>query len=194
VKISDKDSLRAVDALLAGETIVMPTDTVYGIAARATDEEAVSNLYKLKSRESKPGTVIAASIDRIVDLGIKRRYLTAVAGYWPGPISIEIPHGINYLSQGTGRQAFRVVSDKELIKLLNKTGPLVTSSANAPGEPTSNNIAEAKEYFGDKISTYIDGGDLSGAKASTLIRVVDDIVEVIREGAVKIDESGRIIS
>lgn len=194
MKISEKDSLRAVDALLAGEVVVMPTDTVYGVCARAADEQAVQKLYDLKTRESKPGTVIAASIDQLVDLGIKRRYLTAVADYWPGSISIEIPHGVNYLNQATGRQAFRVIGDKKLVKLLNQTGPLVTSSANTPGEPTSTTIEEARRYFGNKISTYIDGGDLSGAEPSTLIRVIDDIVEVIREGAVKIDESGRIVN
>lgn len=192
MKISEKDLSRAVDALLAGEVVVMPTDTVYGVCARAQDEQAVQKLYALKARESKPGTVVAASIDQIVELGIKRRYLTAIADYWPGSVSIEIPHSVNYLNQATGRQAFRVVGDKQLVKLLNKTGPLVTSSANLPGQPTSNTVDEARKYFGNKISTYINGGDLSGAQASTLIRVVDDIVEVVREGAVKIDESGRI--
>lgn len=192
MNISVSDLSIAVDALLAGEVIVMPTDTVYGVCARALDEQAVQKLYNLKDREYKPGTVIAASVDQLVDLGIKRRYLTAVADYWPGSISIEIPHSVNYLNQATGRQAFRIVGDKELVKLLDRTGPLVTSSANLAGQPTSNTIDEAKKYFGGKIDTYIDGGDLSGAQPSTLIRVVDDIVEVIREGSVKIDESGRI--
>lgn len=182
-----------VDAINSGKVAVMPTDTVYGVCARAADEKAVEKLYALKSRDRKPGTVIAASIDQLVDLGIKRRYLTAVQQYWPGPISIEIPHNIEYLNQATGRQAFRIVADDKLANLLDQTGPLVTSSANLPGEPPANNIEEAKKYFGDKIDMYIDGGDLSDEKPSTLIRVVDDIVEVIREGAVKIDESGRII-
>lgn len=193
MNISVSDSKKAIHALAEGQVVVMPTDTVYGVCARAEDEQAVKKLYGLKDRESKPGTVIAASIDQLVELGIKRRYLTAVSDYWPGSISIEIPHSVNYLNQATGRQAFRVVDDKELVKVLNKTGPLVTSSANLPGQPTSNTIDEAKKYFGNKISTYIDGGDLSGTQASTLIRVIDDIVEVIREGSVKIDASGRIV-
>lgn len=173
--------------------MVIPTDTVYGLSVVAGNQTAVEKLYRLKDRHSKPGTIIAASIDQLVELGIKRRYLSAVADYWPGAISVEIPHNFDYLSQGTGRQAFRIVADKKLLKLLNSTGPLLTSSCNQPGEPPANNISEAKNYFGDKVDAYVDGGDLSGRKSSTLIRIVDDVVEVIREGAVKIDEAGRII-
>lgn len=182
-----------IDSLNKSQVVVIPTDTVYGIAVRAADENAVNNLYKLKNREHKPGTIIAASIDQLVDLGIKRRYLTAVSGYWPGPISIEIPHSINYLNQGTGRQAFRIVKDIKLIKLIEQTGPLLTSSCNLPKKPPANNIDEAYKYFGDKIKVYVDGGDLAGRLPSTLIRVIDDAIEVVREGAVKINESGKIL-
>ncbi|HEX5798031.1 MAG TPA: L-threonylcarbamoyladenylate synthase [Candidatus Saccharimonadales bacterium] len=182
-----------IQILRAGGIAVIPTDTVYGVCVAAQDKMAVERLYRLKKRESKPGTIVASSIDKLVELGIKRRYLKAVEQYWPGPISIEIPHGLDYLSQSTGRQAFRVVAEPSLIKLLEKTGPLLTSSANQPGEKPAVNIDEAIEYFGKDVDAYIDGGDLSERKSSTLIRVVDDAVEVIREGSVKIDESGRII-
>src|SRR5579864_2364722 len=107
-----------VSLLRTGEVGVLPTDTVYGLVARADNQEAVGRLYGLKSREHKPGTVIAASIDQLVELGIKARYLKAVEQFWPGAVSIEIPHRIEYLSQGTGRQAFRIVSDDLLGSLL----------------------------------------------------------------------------
>ncbi|MEX2014626.1 MAG: L-threonylcarbamoyladenylate synthase [Candidatus Saccharimonadales bacterium] len=189
LKISDTELVQIINA---GGVVVIPTDTVYGVCVAANDQKAVERLYKLKRRESKPGTVIASSIDKLVELGIKRRYLKAVEQYWPGPISIEIPHGVDYLSQSTGRQAFRIVADRGLIKLLDKTGALLTSSANQPGEKPAVNIDEAVEYFGKDVDAYVDGGDLSGRKSSTLIRVVDDAVEVIREGSVKIEENGRI--
>lgn len=181
-----------VQILRSGGVVVLPTDTVYGICAAAANEQAVGKLYSLKNRQSKPGTVIAASIDQLVVLGIKRRYLTAVEQYWPGPVSIEIPHSVDYLSQSTGRQAFRIVKEPGLVKLLEKTGPLLTSSCNQPGKKPADNIEEAKDYFDGKIDAYVDGGDLSGRQSSTLIRVVDDMVEVIREGSVKIDDSGRM--
>ena len=181
-----------VKVLMAGGVVVMLTDTVYGVVCRAADKEAVGRLYRLKSREKKPGTIIAASIEQLVDLGIKRRYLTAVSQFWPGAVSVEIPHDLGYLNQGTGRQAFRVVKDERVAHILERTGPLLTSSANLPGEPTAANIQEARDYFSDKVDCYLDGGRLEGSKPSTLIRIVDDAVEVLREGAVKINEAGEI--
>lgn len=190
----DKDQVSTcVKILKDGGVAVMPTDTVYGVVCRAADKEATERLYSLKSRQKNPGPVIASSIDQLVGLGIKRRYLTAVSQYWPNKISIEIPHDLNYLSQGTGRQAFRVVKDAWLNEILDQTGPLLTSSANLPGQPTAENINEAKEYFGFKVDFYLDGGELKDRAPSTLIRVVDDVVEVLREGTVKINDKGEIV-
>lgn len=185
---------KLVELLLAGKVGVIPSDTVYGVVCIAASEVAVARLYALKNRVKKPGPIIAASIDQIESLGIKRRYLKAVEQYWPNPISIEIPHSVAYLNQGTGRQAFRVVSDKNVKKLLEQTGPLLTSSANAADEPTANNIEEAKKYFGDKVDFYVDGGDMSNHQPSTVIRVIDDAIEVVRGGAVKMnEETGKIL-
>lgn len=190
--VSQREIDACSDALLSGGLAVVPTDTVYGVVCLAADAGAAERLYKLKSRQKKPGTVIAASIEQLIDLGIKRRYLTAVSQFWPNPISIEIPHDLSYLNQGTGRQAFRVVKDNALREFLDRTGPLLTSSANLPGAPTSVSIAEAKKYFNGRVDFYLDGGELKDRPPSTLIRIVDDAVEVLREGAVKIDEAGRI--
>jgi L-threonylcarbamoyladenylate synthase len=178
--------------LKPGSVGVIPTDTVYGLVARAEDRLGVDRLYKLKNREVKPAPVIASSVDQLVKLGIKARYLKPIEQYWPGPISVIVPHHLDYLSQGLGAQPFRVPSSKELIELLNQTGPLVASSANQPGQPVANTLEEAKKYFGDTVDFYIDGGDLSEHKSSTIVRVVDDAVEVVREGAVKINDDGTI--
>jgi L-threonylcarbamoyladenylate synthase len=90
--------------------------------------------------------------------------------------------------------AVRIPDKPELIELLEKTGPLATTSANDPGEPTAVNVDDAKQYFGDAVDFYEDGGDMSGNAPSTVVRIVDDAIEVLREGAVKIDENGRIAS
>jgi tRNA threonylcarbamoyl adenosine modification protein (Sua5/YciO/YrdC/YwlC family) len=178
--------------LKPGAVGVIPTDTLYGLVARAADQAAVARLYALKDRHHKPGTVIAASIDQLVDLGIKRRYLTAVQQFWPGAVSVEIPHQIGYLNQDTGRQAFRIPDDEKLLELLRQTGPLQTTSANLPDKTPAATVEEAKRIFGDSVDFYVDGGDLSEHQPSTIIRIVDDAIEVIREGAVQIDESGRM--
>ena len=178
-----------------GAIAVIPTDTVYGVVARAEDTAAVTRLYALKSRENKPGTLIAASIDQLVALGIKRRYLTAVEQFWPGAVSVIIPCGpeLLYLHQGVSSLAVRITNDAALVGILSKTGALLSSSANQPGKPPANTIDDARMYFGDSVDAYIDGGDMSGREPSTVLRIVDDAIEIVRQGAVKLDDAGRII-
>jgi L-threonylcarbamoyladenylate synthase len=174
-----------------GAIAVIPTDTVYGVVARAADPQAVAHLYKTKHREHKPGTLVAASVDQLVALGFKRRYLTAVEQFWPGAVSVIIPClELEYLHQGVGSLAVRIPDDPWLLSLLEKTGPLQTSSANQPGEPPATTVAEAKAYFGDTIGWYEDGGTVN-REPSTVLRVIDDAIEIVRMGAVKIDEAGR---
>jgi tRNA A37 threonylcarbamoyladenosine synthetase subunit TsaC/SUA5/YrdC len=84
----------------------------------------------------------------------------------------------------------RIPANAKLQKLLAQTGALLTSSANHPGEPTATTLDQAQKYFGGEVDFYIDGGDLSGHAPSTVIRIVDDAIEVLREGAVKINENG----
>lgn len=177
-----------------GAIAAIPTDTVYGVVARANDPQAVERLYKLKQRDNKPGTVIAASIEQLEELGLKHRYLTAVEQYWPAPLSVVIPCGpeLEYLHRGLHSLAVRIPNNTELQSLLKQTGPLLTSSANHPGEPPANTVAEAKKYFSDEVDYYADGGDLSGHEPSTVIRIVDDAIEILRPGAVHIDETGKV--
>lgn len=178
--------------IISGKIGVIPTDTLYGVVAAALNKEAVTKLYKLKSREQKPGTVIAANIKQLVELGLKKRYLMAVEQYWPGAVSVVIPtHDLEYLHQGKFSLAVRVPDDKELTQLLLKTGPLLTSSANMPGKNPAKNIKEAKEIFKGSVDFYVDGGEMSG-EPSTVIRVVDDTVEILRQGKVAINESGEV--
>jgi L-threonylcarbamoyladenylate synthase len=185
----------AADNLLkSGSVGVIPTDTIYGVVARANDPVAVDRLYRLKDREHKPGTIIAASVDQLVDLGIKRRYLTAVEQWWPGALSVVIPCGdeLEYLHRGKRSLAVRIPDKDDLRTLLETTGPLLTSSANHPGQSPANTVNEAKDYFGGEVDFYEDGGDLSGHKPSTVVRIIDDAIEVLRQGAIKIDENGRV--
>ncbi|HYH35943.1 MAG TPA: L-threonylcarbamoyladenylate synthase [Candidatus Saccharimonadales bacterium] len=182
--------MTSADLEKPGTIGVIPTDTVYGLVARAADEAAVSRLYELKERDDKPGTLIAADIGQLEELGLKRRYLRAVEQFWPGPVSVVIPAdpALSYLHKGRMSLAVRIPKDKKLQELLKKTGPLVTSSANHPGKPVAVTIKQAKDYFGDKVDFYVDGDDLSGQEPSTIIRIVDDAIEVLREGAVKISD------
>jgi tRNA threonylcarbamoyl adenosine modification protein (Sua5/YciO/YrdC/YwlC family) len=192
---NDINDPELITLLKNGAVGVIPTDTVYGLVCRAADEVAVARLYEVKHRENKPGTLIAANIDQLVELGLKERYLKAVERFWPGAVSVRIPHQPNYLvDPATGTVAVRIPDYPELLDLMKQTGPLQTTSANIAGDPVAVKLSEAQAYFSDTIDFYVDGGDLSGRPPSTVIQVIDDAIEVVREGAVKIDESGRIIN
>jgi L-threonylcarbamoyladenylate synthase len=180
----------AIASLMAGGVGVMPTDTVYGLVARAVDKLAVERFYGLKQRTHKPGTVIAASVQQLVELGVQEQYLRRVDQWWPNPLSVEMPLGdeLRYLHQDTGRQAFRVVADETVRALLVQTGPLVTTSVNRPGEPGAVNVEQARKCFEDNVDFYVDGGDLSDRAPSTIIGVAGDgKITVYRQGAVELD-------
>jgi L-threonylcarbamoyladenylate synthase len=178
-----------------GKVGILPTDTIYGLVCRADNEESVTRLYLLKHREHKPGTIIAANREQLVTLGLQARYLKSFDRFWPGSVSAIIPtHGSEYLRQGVDGLAVRIPGDPKITEFLRAVGPLLTTSANMPGEQTATNLDQARAYFGDRVDFYVDGGDMSGRPASTVIRIVDDAIEVLREGVVKIDETGRIIT
>ena len=179
----------AVHLQTNAEIAIIPTDTVYGVAARVGDPEAVARLYKLKHRDKKPGTLIAASIEQLVALGIKKEQLDVVKKFWPGAVSVIMPVGENlfYIHQGVGSLAVRIPNDKWLLELLKNTGPLLTSSANQPGEPPATTIDQARAYFGNQVSWYEDGG-IVNRKPSTVIKVMGSTIEVIRPGAVTFGE------
>lgn len=183
-----------VKLLKEGAVGVTPTDTVYGLVCRAADPVAVSRLYALKARENKPGTVVAGRLQQLIDLGLRARYLKAVEQYWPNPLSVIIPCGeeLMYLHQGKNSLAVRITADKNLQELTRDTGALLTSSANQPGESPATNLAEAQTYFGGSVDFYVDAGTIADHIPSTVIRIIDDAIEVVRAGAVKIDENGRM--
>jgi L-threonylcarbamoyladenylate synthase len=179
---------QAIASLLAGGVGVLPTDTVYGLVACAADPQAVGRMYAIKRRQYKPGTVIAASVEQLINLGVQRAHLAIAERWWPGSISIEIPVGpeLAYLHQHTGRQGFRVVADENVRQVLQRTGPLVTSSANQPGEPPAVKVEEAYQFFKDAVGFYVDAGDRSDREPSTIARITSNGLEIIRHGAVKI--------
>jgi len=177
----------AVSALKKGQVGIMPTDTVYGIVARALDELAVTRLYAAKGREGKPGTVIAASVQQLRDLGIAQADLEMVAKWWPNPLSAVLPLSTReYLHQGLNSLAMRVVADSTIREVLEQTGPLLTSSANLPGHPEATTIDEAYEYLHDTVDFYVDGGVIAGRLPSTIIRPTARGIEVLRHGTIEL--------
>jgi L-threonylcarbamoyladenylate synthase len=178
-----------IEVLKNGGVGVIPTDTIYGLVCRAFSESALVRMFEIKGRgENKPPVIIISDISDLEKFGAKvlPEHLKFIDKYWPGKVTIifEISSEFNYLDKSLGL-AVRLPADENLRELLRQTGPLATTSANISGEPPAKNIGEAKKYFGDKVDFYEDGGELNSAP-STLVRIMNDKVEVIRQGAVEV--------
>jgi len=156
------------------------------LSPRLINLNSVKRLYELKSRENKPGTIISSNTRQIIDIGVNPKYIETAKTYWPNPISVIIPvdDSLSHIHLGKNSLAFRIVDNPEIAKLLDITGPLLTTSANKPGMPVANNINEAMACFGDLVDLYVDGGDLSGAEASAVILVDENGVNILRDSPI----------
>lgn len=181
-----------LEFLKKGGVGVIPTDTIYGLVGQALSPEAVERISKIKNRPDKKGfIVLISSIEdlRIFGIELSETAKIFLNKFWPGKVSVEFFSTLpkyEYLRRPDNTNAFRFPDKPDLIDLLKETGPLIAPSANPEGLPPARNISEAKQYFGDKVDFYEDGGNLE-SQPSTLVRIKDDKIEVLREGAVKIN-------
>jgi L-threonylcarbamoyladenylate synthase len=178
---------KLIEVLGSGGIAVMPTDTLYGIVAKAQNKAVVQRIYKLRKRSpNKPCIILISSAKELTKFSVilSEEQRKAVRKYWSGPTSIILDcpdEKFAYLHRGTKTLAFRVPAPRALRILLKNAGPLIAPSANLEGLPPSQNINEAKKYFGDAVDLYVDGGELKG-KASKVIKLHDDgSVDIIRE-------------
>lgn len=177
----------AIELIKQGGVGVMPSDTVYGLVADASNEAAVVRMYSLKDRDHKPGTLIAASTVQLENLGVPKTEIQKVEKWWPNSLSAVLTmKGNEYLHQGVGDLAMRIVKDQAIHDLLLQTGPLITTSANLPTQPGATTIAEAIAYFGDSVDFYVDGGTRNHFLPSTIIKPIDDKIVILRQGDIRI--------
>lgn len=168
-----------------GQVAVIPTDTIYGLVADLSNQEAVERIYKLKARPAnKPiGTILIAHSEQISNLANSKQ-LNIAASYWPGPVSVilDVPDTLQYAHRGLNSLPFRVPDYPELLLILDQTGPLATTSANMAGSPPIKTVDQAIKLFGNTVDFYVNGGDLSSHQASKIIRINEQgIIDVIRE-------------
>jgi L-threonylcarbamoyladenylate synthase len=172
---------------------VIPTDTVYGIVARAIDEVAVNKLVTIRGRETgKPFIILISSLDdlKAFKLNLIKEELDILNQLWPGPFSIgfSTKPGFEYLKNETNQLTFRLPDNPSLVSLIRLTGPLIAPSANRPGEPVAKDIEIARAYFGDQITHYIDGGELLG-EPSTVITLSGVDITIKRQGKGAVPET-----
>jgi L-threonylcarbamoyladenylate synthase len=188
----NKQYQKAVEILKRGGIVVMPADTVYGTFASALNKKAVEKLYALRHRKPEhPFIIVVASIKDLKYFNIQfDKNNLAHSIFAKGGISAVLPspqkvaEKFRYLGE-VDFFAFRIPSQKNkrgraLKKLLEKTGPLVAPSANLEGGQTVQTIQEARQVFDNQVDLYISNGRRLTAEPSTLIKLVDGKIKVLR--------------
>lgn len=172
-----------IETLLGGGLAVIRTDTLYGVVARASDEEAVQKVYELKGRDqTKSPIVLIASLSQLYDVP-SRKDLNYLSSVWPGKVSVILSsrHAPEWLKRGNNSVAYRIPADEKLCELLKKTGPLIAPSANPQGMSPAKTIDEAMSYFDDKVDIYVDGGEVQDDAPSRLVKLHHDgTIETLR--------------
>ena len=191
----------AIEAIRAGEIVVYPTETFYGIGADPFSPAALDRLFALKKREpDKPVALIAADIATAFALAREmpeaaRRLAEA---FWPGPLTIVLParDGIpDPLIGPDGGVGVRVSPHPMARALAAGLGrPITATSANLAGRPAATTIAEARAAFGDRVKVYLDGGKLAGGAPSTVVAFEAGGFRVIRAGAIGEQEIAAALS
>lgn len=181
-------------AIAAGELVVTPTDTVYGIAADAFQPAAVQRLLTAKGRgRENPPPVLVPDVATLGALSAETPPVvsTLVDAYWPGALTLvcrAAPTLSWDLGETAGTVALRMPDDAVCLELLRDTGPLAVSSANRHGLPAAVTAAEAQEMLGDTVAVYLDGGPSRGGEASTILDmtgvVASGVITVLRRGAI----------
>jgi tRNA threonylcarbamoyl adenosine modification protein (Sua5/YciO/YrdC/YwlC family) len=162
-------------SLQRGELVVLPTDTVYGIAANAFDATAVAALLAAKGRgRQSPPPVLIPSVNTLPGLAtdVPEVALRLAEAFWPGALTMILkaqPSLIWDLGETRGTVALRVPNHKIALALLEETGPLAVSSANLTGEPAAVDCQQAANYLGKSVAVYLDAGQSPVGEASTIL-------------------------
>ncbi len=176
---------QAAGELAAGRLVVIPTDTVYGVAAQPGIESAVRAIYRAKGRpQEKPLPLLASSVAAVerAGAGLSAEERALVSRFWPGTLTLLI--GLNGRTEGVR------VPDCEVARAVIRAagGMLRVTSANLSGCPDALTAEEAANALGADVALVVDGGPAPGGVPSTVARVSGGEIEVLRAGAIDIDE------
>jgi len=196
--INQKDPnsiLQAVKILNSGGVIAFATDTIYGIACDANNEKAVKKLYKLKKRdEEKAIAVFVKDLDMAKKIAIFDDLSLKIANkFLPGALTLILPKKdnnkiSNLVNKNNQYIGIRIPNHEFSLKLLEKfSGILAVTSANIADQKPAENILQIQQYFLDDIDLIIDAGVLEN-KSSTIVKVNNDKIQILREGLITQEE------
>ena len=180
---------RVVEVLQDGGVVVLPTDTVYGLAAAAGRPEAVRRLFELKGREATvPVAVLCADVDQALALATTDGTIAArlASAHWPGPLTMVLPRRPDLdwdLGEPAHTIGLRCPRHALVQAVAGRVGPIATTSANRHGRPTPPDAAGAAASLTAPVGLTVDGGTLTGS-ASTVVDLSSGPARVLRQGPV----------
>jgi L-threonylcarbamoyladenylate synthase len=191
--------IAAAGAVRAGQLVVFPTDTVYGLGCDAFSSVAVQGLLDAKGRgRDMPVPVLVGSwstVDGLV-LGVPSAARKLIEAFWPGGLSLVLPHAPSLawdLGDTRGTVMLRMPLHPVALELLRDVGPMAVSSANRSGLPPATTVEQAREQLAERIPVYLDGGPSGEPMASTIVDLTADDPVVLRKGVVTVAEIGDVL-
>jgi L-threonylcarbamoyladenylate synthase len=190
----------AVAALRNGHLAVMPTDTVYGLAADAFTPAAVAALLAAKgrNRQAPPPVLVGsrrAALALVEDVNASGSDL--IDEFWPGGLTLVLRAARSLawdLGETKGTVALRMPLHPVALDLLKETGPLAVSSANRTGLPPATTAEEAESQLGDAVAVYLDGGPCPGEMPSTIVDMTGPVPRLLREGVIPVHRLRQVVA
>ncbi|WP_182494876.1 L-threonylcarbamoyladenylate synthase [Nesterenkonia jeotgali] len=189
----------AQNALSRGETVVLPTDTVYGIGADAFSPQAVAVLLAAKGRSRAMPPPVLIARPEVMDalaIDVPEQARALAQAFWPGSMTLILhaqPSLHWDLGETHGTVALRMPADELALDLLSATGPLAVSSANRTGMPAATNVTEAQSMLAESVAVYLDAGERASSAASTIIDATVSPPRVVRSGALPLAEVQAVV-
>lgn len=182
-----------------GGVVVIPTDTVYGLAGRLDDAQVVERIFAAKERPPGKGLIAMIADDRDVagiSAGVTPVGQKLISRFWPGPVTLVLPAARNIPTKAlvNGKIGVRLPDHRMLRDLIRAVGvPLATTSANLSGRPSSTDVAQCRADLGDRVDLIIDGGPCALGVESSVVDVTVDPPLVIRAGIITTDVLAEVL-
>lgn len=195
IKIGTDDNTKnlkiAANIIKKGGIVIFPTETVYGIGTNGLDEEAVKKLYEVKDRPlNKPISLLVSNFDMInqVAKDITEMEYKIMKNFFPGPLTIILNKKScvpDILTAKGNTVGIRMPDNEIALKLIELSGvPIATPSANISGKPSGIDIEDIKKDFEGKVDLFIDSGKSKIGNGSTIVKVEDNEIKILRQGII----------
>lgn len=193
-KINEDELENVIKVIEDGGVVIFPTDTVYGISANSLDEEAIKKLFDLKERnDNKPICVLTSSVDKIKKIAyVRDEEQKIIDQYMPGALTIILDKKDNVsdvLTSNLKTVGVRIPNNEIALRILEKLEyPLATTSANISGKEAAVKKEDLITEFDGRVDIIIDGGITDLKVSSTIVKLDNNEIKILRQGTIKITD------